>query len=326
MKVLFVIGAYPNTQKKEDVLKQEIESLKHLGFEFMIVSHYPVSVELQSMVDYYIYDKNQTLTPMDRSPYYWYNNNNFHIKVFNSRHSLPICQNMFNSFKFSEIKNYDFVFFIENDNIFTENDSNKFIDLLNEMISKNKKCIFFKPESFRQDDSYVYETQLFGISPKYLNEKFIIPTTENEWYETGMSHTLELAFFNKLNQYEDDFLIIDIHSSEYFSESQINIFRVESFIFELLYNIHNPSYPVLYCHNNSLKNEIKKIVVELNGEIIEDKVMFPSHWFYRELLLDNSTLKLTVFDNDDTIDYIKTYVLSENNLENIKNKGIIELN
>ena len=54
--------------------------------------------------------------------------------------------------------------------------------------------------------------------------------------------------------------------------------------------------------------------------------MFPSHWFYRELLLDNSTLKLTVFDNDGSIDYIKTYELSENNLENIKNKGIIELN
>ena len=194
MKVLIVIGAYPNTTKKEEVLKQEIESLKSLGFDFMIVSHYPVSVELQDMVDYYIYDKNQTLTPKDRSPYYWFNSHNFHIKVFNSRHSLPICQNMFNSFKFSEIKNYDFVFFVENDNIFTPNDVNKFNTLLTERVSENKQCIFFKPESFRQDNSYVYETQLFGISPKYLNEKFVIPTTENEWYETSMSHTLELAF------------------------------------------------------------------------------------------------------------------------------------
>lgn len=325
MKVLIVIGAYPNTTKKEEVLKQEIESLKSLGFDFMIVSHYPVSVELQDMVDYYIYDKNQTLTPKDRSPYYWFNSHNFHIKVFNSRHSLPICQNMFNSFKFSEIKNYDFVFFVENDNIFTPNDVNKFNTLLNEMVSENKQCIFFKPESFRQDNSYVYETQLFGISPKYLNEKFVIPTTENEWYETSMSHTLELAFYNKLQHLEDDFLIIDVHSSEYFNESQINIFRVESFIFELLYNIHNPSYPVLYCHNNTLKGEIKKILVEFNGEVIEDRLMLPSHWFYREFTLGN-TLKLTVFDIDGSIDYIKTYELTEENLEKIKDKGIIEIN
>jgi hypothetical protein len=325
MKVLIVIGAYPNTTKKEEVLKQEIESLKSLGFDFMIVSHYPVSVELQNMIDYYIYDKNQTLTPKDRSPYYWFNTESFHIKVFNSRHSLPICQNMFNSFKFSEIKNYDFVFFVENDNIFTPNDVNKFNTLLNEMVSKNKQCIFFKPESFRQDNSYVYETQLFGISPKYLNEKFVIPTTENEWYETSMSHTLELAFYNKLKHLEDDFLIIDVHSSEYFNESQINIFRVESFIFELLYNVHNPSYPVLYCHNNTLKGEIKKILVEFNGDVIEDKIMLPSHWFYREFTLGN-TLKLTVFDIDGSIDYIKTYELTENNLEKIKDKGIIEIN
>ena len=325
MKVLIVIGAYPNTTKKEEVLKQEIESLKSLGFDFMIVSHYPVSVELQDMVDYYIYDKNQTLTPKDRSPYYWFNSHNFHIKVFNSRHSLPICQNMFNSFKFSEIKNYDFVFFVENDNIFTPNDVNKFRTLLNEMVSENKQCIFFKPESFRQDNSYVYETQLFGISPKYLNEKFVIPTTENEWYETSMSHTLELAFYNKLKHLEDDFLIIDVHSSEYFNESQINIFRVESFIFELLYNVHNPSYPVLYCHNNTLKGEIKKILVEFNGEVIEDRLMLPSHWFYREFTLGN-TLKLTVFDIDGSIDYIKTYELTEENLEKIKDKGIIEIN
>ena len=325
MKVLIVIGAYPNTTKKEEVLKQEIESLKSLGFDFMIVSHYPVSVELQDMVDYYIYDKNQTLTPKDRSPYYWFNTESFHIKVFNSRHSLPICQNMFNSFKFSEIKNYNFVFFVENDNIFTPNDVNKFRTLLNEMVSKNKQCIFFKPESFRQDNSYVYETQLFGISPKYLNEKFVIPTTENEWYETSMSHTLELAFYNKLKHLEDDFLIIDVHSSEYFNESQINIFRVESFIFELLYNVHNPSYPVLYCHNNTLKGEIKKILVEFNGEVIEDRLMLPSHWFYREFTLGN-TLKLTVFDIDGSIDYIKTYELTEENLEKIKDKGIIEIN
>lgn len=153
----------------------------------------------------------------------------------------------------------------------------------------------------------------------------MIPTTENEWYETSMSHTLELAFYNKLKHLEDDFLIIDVHSSEYFNESQINIFRVESFIFELLYNVYNPSYPVLYCHNNTLKGEIKKILVEFNGEVIEDRLMLPSHWFYREFTLGN-TLKLTVFDIDGSIDYIKTYELTEENLEKIKDKGIIEIN
>ena len=117
MKKLIVIGSYPNTPKKEEVLKSEIQSLKDIGFDFMLVSHYPVSSEIQHMVDYYIYDKNQTLTPLDKTTYYWFKTDIFMLRVNNSRHALPICQNMFNAFKLAEIKEYDFVLFFNSRNI-----------------------------------------------------------------------------------------------------------------------------------------------------------------------------------------------------------------
>jgi hypothetical protein len=330
MKKLIVIGAYPNSKKKEEILKKEIDSLQGLGYDFMIVSHYPVSPEIQSMVNYYIYDKNQILTPIDMSPYYWMNNDIFFVRVNNSRHSLPICQNMFNSFNFSEINNYDFVYFIENDNIFSENDSKKFNFLLNEMISQNKKCIFFKtvPSSRGDFDNYdgidfLYETQIFGITPKYFNEKFRLPINIDEWINFEMNIVLEESFHKKLHTFESDFLIINDHSSNFFNESQINIFRVESFILELLHNEKNPSSVILFCHNNTTTDEIKKINITLDGELIKNETILPTHWFYVELLLDGKKLNIIVNDNEGNFDYLKTYELNVDILENIKEKGII---
>lgn len=323
MKKLIVIGAYPNTPKKEEILRNEINSLLGLGFDFMLISHYPVSVELQSMVDYYIYDKNQTLTPIERSPHYWSDNGGFSLKVFNSRHSLPICQNMYNAFKFSELKNYDFVYFIENDNLFSNNDAEKLNTLIDTMVNENKKCIFFKPEGYRDQGSYVYETQMFGISPKYFNERFILPTTESEWYSENMPTTLELGFYEKLKQFEDDFLIIPEHSSEYFSESDINLFRVENFILEVLYNVKNPTTPILYCHCGVRSPYNYRVVVRVNDKLIEDKIVFPTHWFYIPLSLRDDKLIIEVYE-DDTLEYVKTLTMSEDSLEKIKEKGLIE--
>jgi hypothetical protein len=335
MKKLFVIGAYPNSKKKEDILKKEILSLKHLDYDIMIVSHYPVSEEIQLMVDFYLYDKHQILTPQQHSngtmtsPYYWVGQPSFYLKVFNQRHALPICQNMFNSFKFSEIQKYDFVFFLENDNIFSKDDSLKFDKLLKDMILNNKKCIFFKTSTHGQDSfeyregiTNLYETQLFGITPQYFNEIFKLPTNEKEWFDYEMGFTLEESFYSKLKTYEDNFLIISDYSYKFFDESDINIFRVESLILEVLYNESNPSSPILYCENNSHSNEIKKILIEIGGDI-ENNELLPSHWFYKPLSLDGSELIITVFDEDGSVDFIKKVHLIEDNLEQIKEKGII---
>jgi len=325
MKKLIVIGAYPNTPKKEEVLINEINSLKNSNFDFMLVSHYPVSIELQSMVDYYIYDKNQTLTPLEKSPYYWFKTDSFFLRVNNSRHSLPICQNMFNAFKFADIKKYDFVYFIENDNLFSENDVTKLNQLVDTMVEKRKKCIFFKPEGYRDSGSYVYETQLFGITPSYFNEILKLPVTENEWYEHLMPLTLELAFFQKLQNYEHEFLIINEHSSEYFSESDINLFRVENFILEVLYNVTDPSTPILYCHSGSRNSYEYRVVIKINNKIIDDKIVYPTHWFYTSLSLRDDELVIEVYENN-KLEYIKTITLNETNLEQIKEKGLIEFN
>jgi hypothetical protein len=323
MKTLIVIGAYPNTPKKEEVLINEVESLSGLGFDIMIVSHFPISTEIQNMVDYYIYDKNQTLTPLDVSPYYWFKTDNFFIRVNNSRHALPICQNMFNAFKFSDIKKYDFVYFIENDNLFSVNDSNKLKNLIDEMEESGKKCIFFKPEGYKDNGSYVYETQLFGITPSFFNSILTLPITENDWYEHQMPNTLELAFYNKLQNHENEFLIINQHSSEYFKDSEINIFRVENFILEVLYNINDPLTPILYCYSEVRNRYNYNVVISINDNVIEDRFTLPTQWFYIPLSLNGDKLNIKVY-YDNKLESEKTMSLNDNILNSLKERGSIE--
>lgn len=326
MKKLIVIGAYPNTPKKEEVLINEINSLKGLGFDFMLVSHYPISVEIQNMVDYYIYDKNQNLTPIDKTTYYWLKTDSFIVRVNNSRHALPISQSMNNAFKFSEIKNYDFVYFIENDNLFSEVDAKKLNDLVDKMVNQNKKCIFFKPENYKDNNSYVYETQLFGLTPKYFNKVFKLPITEEDYFDYDKHPiSLELGFYHRLSHFENDFLIINQHSYEYFNESEINIFRTETMVVELVYNTKEPEIPVLFCHGNKITEQNYRVIIKLDDEVITDTEIIQSYWFYKKFNFDDKKLEIEVYC-DGTLQEIKTYILNKELKEKINNNGRIDFN
>lgn len=59
---IIIIGTYPNLKKREELTKDCINSLKPLNRKIMLVSHYPVSAEIQRMVDYYVYDRENPLT------------------------------------------------------------------------------------------------------------------------------------------------------------------------------------------------------------------------------------------------------------------------
>lgn len=59
---IFVVGCWPDTEEKENNLIQCINKLKEFpGIPIMIATHYPVKPEIQNMVDFYFYDKDNPL-------------------------------------------------------------------------------------------------------------------------------------------------------------------------------------------------------------------------------------------------------------------------
>lgn len=87
---ILLINSYANTPEKENSLINLITEFKVLRMSILLCSHYPVRQEIQEMVDYYIFDKdNPTLYMDDYGTYKMYNNlrwtetNEFKIEINN---------------------------------------------------------------------------------------------------------------------------------------------------------------------------------------------------------------------------------------------------
>jgi hypothetical protein len=225
----------------------------------------------------------------------------------------------------AEIKKYDFVFFCENDNIFSDVDAIKLSNLVDVAVSEKKSGIFFKPHNYQDNHSKVYETQMFGIQPKRFNEIFKLPLTGDEFFDNpDYPISLELGFYNSLKQFENEFLIIDEHSFNYFTNSQINIFRMEHFIVDLLYNSSNDNEPVLFFQNRN-QGDVKecRLIVKINDNVITDTLVHSGTWSYQSFKYENQKLSIEVFI-DGTLEILKKYTLDGILKNKIKENGIID--
>ena len=90
MKKIFIIDGYPKTKKQEQVLHDCIESIKPIGWDILLVSHYPVPSQIQEKVEYCIYDKNNLFVPPNISPHVFFENEVFNSKIYLGGHALAI--------------------------------------------------------------------------------------------------------------------------------------------------------------------------------------------------------------------------------------------
>jgi hypothetical protein len=61
MKEIVILSCWPNTEYKENQLLTLIAQLKEIGKEILIATHYPLPDYIIKQVDYYLYDKTNTI-------------------------------------------------------------------------------------------------------------------------------------------------------------------------------------------------------------------------------------------------------------------------
>lgn len=325
MKNIFIIDTYPVSPKQEEILIDCINRLKFLNWDIMIVSHAPIKTEIQEMVDYCLFDKNNTFLPPSFTPFNWFEiQGNLKLNILNGGHTLPICRNMFNSIKFALNNYYDFFFFLEFDNLFSENDLLKLDSFRQQMIEDNKMLFFFKPETFRECNSYVYETLMFGGSPKFFLDKFQPPRNFNEWLRVNMGYTLELSFYEQFSPYESEYLIIPEHCVHIFNTSEINKFRYRLVDGIIAYNKIVESEPQLFLFNEDLNSGVKKAYIYKNNELYKTLDLSFKSWYLDKLCYDNSIIKIDIFSEDNILEVSKTYIMSEELKQFYKDKAYID--
>lgn len=151
---IIVISTHPHHKSISDTTKLSVIQAKKSGYKVILSSHHPVDIELQNLVDYYVYDKNN---PILKHNFYsiWNNDNpNFQAQInFKScesddYHGLAVCLNYYNGLSFAKKLGYNKAVCYNYDFIIDDKDFDKIDVVFNTLNSKNG--FFFFDKSIRR--------------------------------------------------------------------------------------------------------------------------------------------------------------------------------
>lgn len=135
-----ILGTYPNLHERVRLTKETIKSLKPLNRKIILVSHYPVNEEIQKMVDFYIYDKNNPLSFHSYYTKFHHDTEDYFVEInINSlkdtNQSPAVWTNILNGAKFAKELGFKRFFYTTYDVVIDEKDINK----INFVFQSNKK-------------------------------------------------------------------------------------------------------------------------------------------------------------------------------------------
>lgn len=319
MERLVIFDTYPSGQKELEILEKSIVSFRRYGWDTMIVSHLPIPEELAKKATYVIYDSHNSMLPAQYTPFYWMDRESFIVEIYNAGHTLAICRNMNTALHLAKALKYDQFIFTESDVIMHPEDLQKLNGYLEDMTAQDKKMIFFKPEDYRDCNSYVYETLLFAGDVNYFLDTFVPPLNVQDWLDTPMGYTLELSFFERFSHDEDKFLIINDHSSVIFDKSDVNLLRYGLFNCEMLHNETSPDEPVLFIMNSLIINERRHIDILVDDVFQTSTQLHKGMYWFKSYNTEGNKVTVNVYNEDKTYLYFtKSFMLSKNNTFNLK--------
>jgi len=121
---IFIIDCWLDTESKENDLISLINRLKSFDIPILLTGHYPVKPEIQKMVDYYIFDKENPIllreefTAYDVASTRWTAKDNWKVEnCVDFHHDYAIWTTWKNSFNFAKYLGKKYIHFLEYDNL-----------------------------------------------------------------------------------------------------------------------------------------------------------------------------------------------------------------
>lgn len=145
-KHIFVVDSWPDTDEKEKTLIECIDRLNEFDIEILLVSHYPIKSEIQKMVNYYLFDKNNNILTSDEFKKHdvasgrWSKVDNYRVEnKYEFHHDYAIWETMRNAFNYCKFLGKEYIHFIEYDCLI---DTYQFKQAFIEEIFKNDALIY----------------------------------------------------------------------------------------------------------------------------------------------------------------------------------------
>jgi autotransporter strand-loop-strand O-heptosyltransferase len=222
---IFVIDTWVDTISKENDLIKLINRLKEYGIDIIIASHYPISSNIQEMVEYFIYDKENPLLLNEEFDTYGVNSQRWTnmpgCTVTNNKsfhHDYAIWTTMRNSFHFAEMLGKKFIHFMDFDN---------FPDLIQYKQAFLERIIEFDAVVYEYDEGSINETlngeycatYIFSIKTEYAIKVVDSITSKQDFFTNKpRGWTLECQFLQTLKKHT-----INIHRTDYIAnDNELN--------------------------------------------------------------------------------------------------------
>jgi len=326
-KSVIIIDAYIPTPEKELILKDCILSVRRLGFDIILVSHSIVSEKIISLVDYYVYDKDNIFNK--NNVYGWTLKNNIEIRInITESHEYPIIKSIRSSISLAKALGYDFFYFTEFDHIYSDTDINEILHLKNRMTVENKDFIVFYPTEaiFGDIKGLYYETSFFGGKvEKFLNifNSFFPNSLEeyNNNFTYKFPNCLEHFFYKAFSPYEDKMILTKEYVRLYFKDSQINLSSYQNIKINILPSEDNNPY-LYISNNNSTPYEFEIII---NNKVYE-KYTISNQFLQGDFILiplkENSTIKIITYQEGNLLKEQEIF-FNKDKIEEYKKIGII---
>lgn len=342
---IIIISSYPDTIIKENVTISCIKQLKKLNKKILLSSHYPVSDNIQKLVDYYIYDNHN---PIINHSYYkqmWKESNEYKITInfknlnrVAKNQSLTVYNNIYNSIYFAKSLGFKRIYSFTYDFIIDDRDIKTILDIGDKIDNQKKHGYLIK---FKDNDIDVIKTVFFVIDIEYYLKYFENVRTEEQYNKMckmiESENFLEHVFYKLLKNNLDDFIINHIMENELFNNSQINIFSECEYPVVLPVKNMLNTYCMWFNSNNLVDNRYLDIKLYSNDILLyKDTILINTEITYYKLftthnknnykviytIYDDKNEKSIVYDIDDNIMKNGEFILYKDN-NNIINKDKI---
>ena len=176
----FVISTYPDQHSISTTTIECIKSLKQTGRKIILTTHYPASKELQDLVDYYIYDKNNILTKHTFYGYTWFDYGSWKVDLMltgegnDIYHGPSVYTNYYNAASLAKDLGIKKLYYLNYDYILN---NSSYIDYVSSILDKKQSYVGVKHE--KEGDTVI--TYFLATSPKFYLDNFPLIKTPSEY-------------------------------------------------------------------------------------------------------------------------------------------------
>jgi hypothetical protein len=322
-----IISTYPTQQSVINSTKECIDSFKKTGRKVILTSHSPIPLELQELVDYCVYDKNNLLTKHDFYHHSWVDYGHFKVNTLlqgednDVYHGPAVYTNYYNAASLAKNLGFKKLYFTNYDYIITNP------ELINDVsIKLNKKKAFVDERKY--PEGMITSTFFFGIQTSFFFEIHKLISTASEYDNLkndvgSLSNGYENIFHFSLQPFRNQ---IHVESTENWDElikenfKHNNFSRIE-YSTILPSNVEN-NFAIYYQNSNETDNRILIISgEEKDNEIFSEKIDVNGKFSWYRLHRfpeDKITIKFKFFDAFDNKFLNEKIIVVDKNYINTK--------